>query len=133
MMKLATWGIACASALLVASHGAVASDRVSAPQSGTYQALLYVQSVSGSGCLDMAGFVFTGSMSFGGLSATKNYLRALETGDNFAVDALQLTGGNILGREHPARILVENGEVFVQAQVPQEGDYSLSVTSCGGP
>jgi hypothetical protein len=48
----------------------------------------------------------------------------------YTFDALQLSGGNILGREHPTRILVENGDVFVQAQVPQDGDYTFNVTSC---
>jgi len=128
MMKPATWGIACASALLVASHGAVASNMASAPQSGTYQALLYVQSASGSGCLDAAGFAYTGSMSFGGLSATKNYLRALETGNNFAVDSLQtlnVTSG--AGTTHPSGNLVWTG-AGVGGSWNVSGSFSGTIT-----
>src|SRR2546423_8442636 len=89
MMKATTLAAGCAFAIVGLSNGALASEKASAPNAGTYQALLYVQSVNGSGCIDKAGFAFTGSMSFSGLGGTTHYLRALETGNNFAVDSIQ--------------------------------------------
>src|SRR2546423_6307396 len=89
MMKATTLAAGCAFAIVGLSNGALASEWASAPEAGTYQALLYVQSVSGSGCIDKAGFAFTGSMSFAGLSGSTHYMRALEIGNNFAVDSIQ--------------------------------------------
>ena len=74
--------------MLCASHAAIANDWATAPESGTYEAEVYVQAAS-SGCLDKAGYAFVGSMSYSGLSGTTYTLRALESGNNFAVDSLQ--------------------------------------------
>ena len=127
MMKPATWAIACASALLLASQGAVAGDRASAPQSGTYEALLYVQSAA-KGCLDIAQNAFIGSMSFGGLSATKNYLRALETGPSTSIDSLQtlnVTSG--AGTTHPSGGLVWTG-AGIGGSWSVNGSFSATIT-----
>lgn len=74
--------------LLIPQGNAMARDLATAPEAGTFQGQLYVNSASGSGCLDASGDVFIGSMSFGGLSATTDYLRFLETGPNAAFDSL---------------------------------------------
>src|SRR5215472_15833382 len=97
MYKFGTWVVSSVVLiLLLPQGGAMARDLSAAPESGTFEAQVDVDSVTGSGCLDKGGYVFVGSMSFPGLSGTTYYLRALETGSNFGVDSLQtltVTGG----------------------------------------
>ena len=83
----ATAASAFALAILGVPNGALAY-LASAPQSGTFQAQLYVNSTGGSGCLDAKDDVFLGSMSFAGLNGTTHYLRLLETGPGAAFDSV---------------------------------------------
>jgi hypothetical protein len=118
-------------AILGVSNAAVASDKPSAPDSGTYQGEVYVQSVSGSGCLDKAGFVFIGSMSFPGLSGTTYSLRALETGSNFAVASVQtLTVKSGKGTTHPSGSLAWTGS-GVGGSWSVTGTFAATVTEIG--
>ena len=131
MMKPATIAAACAFAILGPSNGAVASDWATAPDSGTYQAEIYVQSVSGSGCLDKAGFAFIGEMSFAGLGGAKHYLRALETGIDFAVDSVQtLTVKSGKGTTSLSGSLTWTGN-GVGGSWSETGTFSATVTEIG--
>jgi len=133
MMKLATVAAVCTVAILDLPTGAAAHDWASAPQAGTYQALLYVQSVSGGGCLDQAGFAFTGSMSFSGLGGTTQYLRWLETGNNFSVASIQtLTVKSGKGTTHPSGGLAWTGAGIGTGGWSFTGDtFSATVTEIG--
>ena len=53
---------------------ALASDETSAPEAGTYAALVYVQS-AGSGCLDVTGATYFGEVGFSGLGGGTQYIR----------------------------------------------------------
>jgi len=122
---------AVAFAILGVPNAAVAHDTTSAPDAGTYQGEVYVQSVSGSGCLDKAGFVYIASMSYGGLSGTTDYLRALETGSNLAVDSVQaLTVKSGKGTTHPAGNLTWTG-AGVGASWNETGTFSATITEIG--
>lgn len=132
MMKPATIAAGCAFAILGLSNGAVADEWASAPVSGTYEAEIYVQSVSGTGCLDKAGFTFIGELSFAGLSGSKHYLRALETGTNFAVDSVQtlaVTHGK--GTTSLSGTLTWTGN-GVGGSWSESGTFSATVTEIGG-
>lgn len=89
MIKTATCAAACALAFFGPLNGAIASEPVSAPESGTFQGEVYVDSASGTGCLDKAGYAFIGSLSFPGMSGTTYTLRALETGSGVAFVSVQ--------------------------------------------
>jgi hypothetical protein len=106
---------ACAWAILGLPTAAVAFDRVDAPSAGTYQALVWVQSVSGAGCLDKASYAFTGSVSFAGLGGSKHYLRALEAGSNLALVSIQT-------------LTVTTGKGTTKPY----GDFTWSVSGMGG-
>jgi hypothetical protein len=58
-------------------------DPAVAPDAGTYNAQIYVQSAD-AGCLDKAGYVFIGEASFAGLGGATHALRFPETGSNIA-------------------------------------------------
>src|SRR5205823_15053869 len=53
---------------------ALARDEASAPDAGTYAAIIYVQS-AGSGCLDVTGATYFGEVSFAGLSGGTQSVR----------------------------------------------------------
>lgn len=128
MMKRAAIGAACAFAILPV--GAIARDTVSAPEAGTYEALVYVQSAT-SGCLDKAGFAFVGSMSFSGLGGTTHYLRALETGDNVSLVSVQtLTVKSGKGTTTPSGSLAWTGG-GVGGSWSENGTFSATVTELG--
>ena len=130
MKKRPTIAAAFAFATLSLSNDAIASDLGTAPEAGTYQALLYVQSAT-AGCIDKAGFAFTGSMSFGGLSASKDYLRALETGNNFAVDSIQtltVTGGKGTTQLSGSFVWTGSG---IGGGWTENGTFSAMVTEIG--
>ena len=74
---------------------AFARDESTAPVSGTYAGLVYVQS-AGSGCLDVTGNTYVGEVSFGGLSAGTQYIRIPLAANGLAVSSVQtwtVTGG----------------------------------------
>jgi hypothetical protein len=130
MMKPATLAAASLVAILGLSNGAVARDWVDAPQAGTYQALVYVQSATG-GCLDKAGFAFVGSMSYSGFGGVTHYLRALQTGSNYAVVSVQtLTVKVGKGTTHPSGNLAWTGG-GVGNSWNVGGTFSASVTEIG--
>jgi len=122
---------AFASVILGVSSAAVASDTVTAPESGTFQGEVYVQSVSGSGCLDKAGFIYIGSMSYPGLSGATAYLRALETGNNFAVNSVQTLGIKTgKGTTHPSGDLTWTG-AGIGGSWSVTGTFSATVVEIG--
>lgn len=131
MFPRSTAACAFAFAMLGLPNGALAHDMGTAPESGTYQFELYVQSASGAGCLDKAGYVFIGSMSFAGLGGSKHYLRALETGSNFAVDSVQtlaVTGGK--GTTNLSGNLTWTG-AGIGGSWSESGTFSATVTEIG--
>ena len=132
MLKTATCAMTCVVlALLLPDGGAVASERNSAPSSGTYQGEVFVNSVTGSGCLDKAGYAFIASMSFPGLSGTTWYLRALETGGNFAVESQQtLTVRSGKGSLSPGGSMLWDGSGIGDSW-SESGTFTSSVTEIG--
>jgi hypothetical protein len=131
MSKHATMISSLAFAILGVSNAAVASDTVTAPESGTFQGEVYVQSVSGSGCLDKAGFVYIGSMSYAGLSGATDILRALETGNNFAVNSVQtLAVKSGKGTTHPSGDLTWTG-AGIGGSWSVTGTFTATVTEIG--
>ena len=83
-MKRASLAALCA----MFASCALASDAVTAPASGTYASLIYVQS-AGSGCLDVTGATYFGEASFGGLSNKKLTIRIPLAGNGLAVSSVQ--------------------------------------------
>ena len=110
---------------------AVASEKASAPEAGTYEAEVYVQSVSGGGCLDSAGFTFIGELSFGGLSNGTQYLRLPETGINLAVASIQtLTVKSGKGTTNMSGSLSWTGSGFGSSWT-ESGTFSETITEIG--
>lgn len=132
MIKTATCAAACTLAFLGPLNGAIASDvPTSAPEAGTYQGEVYVQSVSGSGCLDKAGFVFIASMGFSGMKGPTWYLRALETGSGLgllSVQTLTLTAGR--GTTTPSGDLAWTGD-GVGGSWNETGTFAGTITEIG--
>ncbi|HLY04428.1 MAG TPA: hypothetical protein VKR31_01660 [Rhizomicrobium sp.] len=127
---LATAGVMLA--LLFPPGNALADDgTVSPPEAGTFQGELYVNSTSGSGCLDASGDVFIGSMSFGGLSAATDYLRFLETGPNAGLDSvytLYVKSGK--GTKSPSGTFTWTGS-GVGGSWSESGTFTGTVTEIG--
>lgn len=132
MNTAATWAAGCVVLMLLFPQGGVmASERTSAPESGTFQGEIYVQSVSGSGCLDKAGYVFVASLSFPGLGGTSYVLRGLETGDNAAFVSIQsLTVKSGKGTTTPSGDLTWTG-AGVGGSWSETGTFSGTVTEIG--
>jgi hypothetical protein len=120
-------------AALCAAFGTCAftsENTVSAPESGTYNAQVYIQSAD-SGCLDKAGFVFIGEASFAGLGGATHYLRIPETGSNLAIVSVQtLTVTSGKGTTHLNGKLVWTGNGFGESW-NYSGTFSATVTEIG--
>jgi hypothetical protein len=106
---------------------ALAADEPAAPVSGTYAALIYVQS-AGSGCLDVTGATYVGEVSFAGLSAGTQYIRIPLSGNGLAVVSAQtwtVTGGK--GTTHLSGKLAWTG-TGVGDSWNVSGTFSATVT-----
>jgi hypothetical protein len=115
-------------ALLGFANGALAFDGTVEAESGSYLGEVYVNSVSGSGCLDKAGYAFIAEVSYPGIKGTAVSVRALETGTDFAVNstfALTITGGK--GGLSPSGTYTWTGS-GVGGSWSESGDFTSTIT-----
>jgi len=119
-------------ALLAASTCAIASDEASAPEAGTYAASIFVDSISSGYCLDSAGAHFAGGVSYGGLSATTDYVRIPITAKSKAlvsVQTLTVTSGK--GTLRPSGKFTWTGNGFGGGGWSLSGTFQAQITEIG--
>ena len=122
-MKRASLAALCA----MFASCALASDAVTAPASGTYASLIYVQS-AGSGCLDVTGATYFGAVSFSGLSNKNLTIRIPLAGNGLAVSSVQtLTVTSGSGTTHQSGTLAWTG-TGVGKSWNVSGTFSETVT-----
>jgi hypothetical protein len=83
-------------AVLSTAIGTIANAGTQAPEPGSYYASLYMGSANGSQCLEHAGPLYPGEVSFSGLNGTKHYVRSPWTYPDEAmvsVHVLSVTSG----------------------------------------
>ena len=126
LIRLAPIAALCA----MFGSSALARDEASAPESGTYMVLVYVQS-AGNGCLDVTGNTYVGEVSFGGLNAGTQIIRFPLAANGLAVVSAQTwTVKSGKGTTHLSGSLTWTG-VGVGNSWSVTGTFSATVTEVG--